>query len=287
MQHFVARRITKVHIKGVMFRAAFCCAALLILSVGVLKADATAYANLDGGDFGTIDLSTGAFTLLGNSGVTLSGMAVYNGVLYGDSLGGTGTLYTINPANGSLTTVGSSGKSYVDFGDTTSGLFAEGESDGNLYSINSATGAATLVGATHPPYAGGYSSISLNSSTLYYTQGTGSDFYTLNTSTGAATLVGSLGDSLEMGAMIFEDGILYAAEDSPVSNIDTINPATGSATIGPAVTGAPSVIFGLAPNPVPPPSAVPEPSSIVLLATLLGLTGAAKRKFLLETVERR
>ncbi len=34
-----ARRITKVHIEGVMFRAAFCCAALLILSGGVLKAD--------------------------------------------------------------------------------------------------------------------------------------------------------------------------------------------------------------------------------------------------------
>jgi hypothetical protein len=266
-----------VHIHNVMFRAAFCCAGLLILSGGVLKAD-IAYANLNGGDFGTVNLSTGAFTLLGNSGVTLSGMAVFNGVLYGDSLGGTGTLYTIDPLNGSLTTVGSSGKSYVDFGDTASGLFAEGF-DGNLYSINSATGAATLVGPTSPPYAGGFSSISLNSSTLYYTQGADNDFYTLNTSTGAATLVGSLGDSLEMGAMIFEDGTLYAAEDSPASNIDTINPLTGSATIGPAVTGAPNVIFGLAPNPVP--SAVPEPSSVPLLlvgSVLLGLGGTVKRR---------
>ncbi len=260
-----------------MFRAAFCCTGLLILCGGVLKAD-IAYASLDGGDFGTVNLSTGAFTLLGNSGVTLSGMAVLNGVLYGDSLGGSGTLYTINPANGSLTTVGSSGKSYVDFGDTTSGLFAEGF-DGNLYSIHPATGAATLVGATSPPYAGGYSSISLNSSTLYYTQGTDFNFYTLNTSTGAATLVGSLGDSLEMGAMIFEDGILYAAENSPASNIDTINPATGSATIGPAVTGAPSVIFGLSPYPVP--SAVPEPSSMLELllgSVLLGLGRTVKRR---------
>ena len=165
---------------------------MLALSGGVLKADNIAYANLDGGGFGTIDLSTGAFTLLGNSGVTLSGMAVYNGVLYGDSLGGSGTLYTINPANGSFTTVGSSGESYVDFGDTISGLFAEGF-NGNLYSINSATGAATLIGATNPAFAGGYSSISLNSSTLYYTQGSDFNFYTLNTNTGAATLVGSPG----------------------------------------------------------------------------------------------
>ena len=268
-----------MHIEGVTFRAAFCCSALLILSGGVLKANNLAYANLDGGGFGTIDLTTGAFTLLGNSGVTLSGMAVYNGVLYGDSLGGTGTLYTINPANGSVTTVGSSGKSYVDFGDTLTGLFAEGLGDGNLYSIDYATGAATLVGATNPPYSGGYSSISLNSSTLYYTQGTGSDFYTLSTSTGAATLVGSLGGSLEMGAMIFEDGILYAAEDSPVSSIDTINLATGAATIGPAITGAPSVVFGLSPNPVPTASTVPEPSSMLLLGSaLLGLGGAVKRR---------
>jgi len=264
-----------------MSRAALCCAALLILSGGALKADNMAYAALDGGDFGTIDLTTGAFTYLGNSGVTLSGLAVFNGVLYGDSLGGgTGTLYTVNPANGSLTTVGNAGVSggFVDFGDTTTGLFAEGF-NGNLYSINSATGAATLLGATTPAYAGGYSSISLNSSTLYYTQGANNNFYTLNTITGAATLVGSLGDSLEMGAIIFEDNILYAAEDSPASNIDTINTATGSATVGPAVTGAPDVIFGLAPNPVPVPSAVPEPSSVLLLGSvLLGLGYTIKRR---------
>jgi hypothetical protein len=114
---------------------------------------------------------------------------------------------------------------------------------------------------------------------LYYTQGSDFNFYTLNTNTGAATLVGSLGDGLEMGAMISEDGILYAAEDSPFSNIDTIDPATGSATIGAAVTGAPNIIFGLAPSPVP--TAVPEPSSMPLLllgSVLLGLGGTVKRR---------
>jgi len=265
-------------------RAAFCVAALLILSTGVLRADDSAYAAIDGGAFGTIDLSTGAFTLLGNSGQTLSGLSVYNGVLYGDSLGGNSTLFTINPTNGSLTAVGNAGVSggFVDFGDTLSGLFAEGF-DGNLYSINSATGAATLVGATSPGYAGGYSSISLNSGTLYYTQGANFNFYTLNTSTGATTLVGSLGAGLEMGAMISEDGKLYAAEDSPVSNIDTINPTTGSATIGPAVTGAPSVIFGLAPDPVPivSSSPVPEPPSMLLVllgSVLFGSRGLVNKR---------
>ena len=80
------------------------------------RADNIAYmAVYPVGDFGTIDLDTGVFTLLGNSGVAVAGLGVINGSLYASSLGGAGNLYTVNPANGSLTLVGSSGVSYDDF----------------------------------------------------------------------------------------------------------------------------------------------------------------------------
>src|SRR5437773_2755168 len=114
-----------------------------IFSAFSVKADNFAYMSVNGGDFGTIDLDTGVFTLLGNSGQTLGGMGVANGKLYATSLHtAAGTLYTVNPANGSLTAVGNSSVNIDDFGSTTTSLFAVGI-DANLYSINSATGAAT------------------------------------------------------------------------------------------------------------------------------------------------
>ena len=90
----------------------------------VAQADNIAYMTTNTGDFGTIDLNTGVFSLLGNSSQSLAGLGVYNGTLYGTSYhGANGTLYKINLANGSLTSVGSSTITYGDFGSTTTGLY--------------------------------------------------------------------------------------------------------------------------------------------------------------------
>jgi PEP-CTERM motif len=219
---------------------------------------------VNGGAFGTIDLNTGVFTFLGNSSQTLAGMAVENGQLYGLSYSNSsGDLFTINPANGNLTSVGPSAESYIDFGSTTSGLYAVGF-DGNLYSINANTGTPTLIGPTGVSN-GTWSSLSTNSSTLYFSGG--ANFYTLNTTTGAATLVGNMGGP-EVGALLLEGGVLYGGENSPVLAVDTLNPVTGVATTGSNLTGASSgSFFALAPNPVP----VPEPSTW----SLIGVGGVA------------
>ena len=72
-----------------------------------MLADNLAYMSDPFGNFGTVDLNTGVFSPLGNSGVSFTGMAVENGTLYGSSYNGLlSTLYTINPANGSATVVG-------------------------------------------------------------------------------------------------------------------------------------------------------------------------------------
>lgn len=253
----------------------WCGVVLALVATGTLYADNMAFMGTVNGDFGTIDLNTGAFSYLGNSGVTLAGMAVANGMLYGSSYHtSTGTLYTINPANGAVTVVGTNSLDIDDFGSTTSGLYAVG-TDLNLYSINATTGAPTLIGPTGLTF-GYWRSLSTNSSTLFFANGT--NLYTLNTSTGAATLVGPTGGPME-GAMVWEGGLLYGGENHPGYSVDTLNTSTGLVTTGPGATGESSYFFALAPSPLPPPS-VPEPGTLGLLGMgALGVFGAARRRF--------
>jgi hypothetical protein len=70
-------------IKPLRPRAALALAAMVCASA--IWADPTAYMTQRGGDFGTINLQTGAFSLLGNSGQTLAGLAVVGATLYGSS----------------------------------------------------------------------------------------------------------------------------------------------------------------------------------------------------------
>ena len=218
------------------------------------KADNIAYMGENNGDFGTIDLDSGAFSLLGNSGQTLAGMAVADATLFATSYHlATGTLFSVNPANGSLSTIGTSSIDYDDFGSTTDGLFAEGF-DENLYSINPTTGAATLIGPTGLTF-GSWRSLSTNSSTLYFANGP--NLYTLNTTTGAPTLIGGTGGA-QMGALLVEGGILYGGENTPSLSVDSLNPSTGAATTVHSVSGASSTFFALAPNPIPSP----EPATL-------------------------
>ena len=257
-------------------RTALCVVAFFILSAAGLKADNIAYAGSSTGQFGTIDLNTGAFTSLGTSGQTLAGLAVADGSIFATSYHtANGTLYQVNPANGALTSVGTAtGIDYDDFGSTTTGLYVVGfSSTQNLYSINPSTGAATLIGPTGLGY-GAWRGLSTNSSTLYFADG--ADLYTLNTSTGAATLVGPFGGSAEMGVLLSEGGILYGGDDTDL-RVDTINTSTGAATLGPSPSaGFTGTFYGLAPNPVPIATTTPEPGTWSLLGggiTALALFG--------------
>jgi len=259
-------------------------AAIACLSAGWLwlgisstaNADPMAYVTIRGGNFGTIDLTTGSFSLLGNSGQSLAGLGVINGTLYGTSfLVPNGTLYTINQANGALTAVGSSTITYSGLGSTTTGLFAL-STGGVIYSINPASGAATLIGATGL-VNGSIGALSVNSNSLYFSNDT--NFYTLNTATGAATLIGPLGDSISLGGLVLESGTLYGGEDSPSLLVDTVSQTTGAATTGPGVTGTGSgEFFGLAPLLPSPPPAVPEPATFSLLGSGIAMLAMLRRR---------
>ena len=245
-------------------------------------ADALAYANLSGTVFGIQDLTNGTFTQLGsNSG--LVGLGEVGGTLYG-ALGD--TLYTVDPANGDLTTVGSGSATFEEFGSTTGGLFGLDYSM-NLYSIDPTTGASTLIGPTglSLPFHNG---LSAGSSTLYFAeeanQNTGpAALYSLNTLTGAATLIGSNSTTSAVFGPVFVDGVLYAASCgnepacgfAPTSeSIYTLDTTTGAAAFVAAST-ATNIPDGMA------PVLTPEPSSALLLAaagTLIGVIARRRRQ---------
>ena len=73
--------------------------------------------------FGTVDLNSGAFTLIGNMGSGgYDGLAVANGVLYTEQ---NGLLYSVNTANANLTLIGgvTGTPNLATFGSTTTGLY--------------------------------------------------------------------------------------------------------------------------------------------------------------------
>jgi hypothetical protein len=158
---------------------------------------------------GTIDTTTGAFTVIGTlagltTGDSASGLAIdpLTGVAYFSAAGGTPTssrLYTVDLASGALTLVGPitaptdpTATIFIDIAMNCAGeLYGHNISDDALYSIDPATGAGTLIG-THGLAANFAQGMDFDNSdgTLYgfiYT-GTGTNrFGTFDLATGAFT----------------------------------------------------------------------------------------------------
>ena len=214
--------------------------------------------------FGTVNLATGSYTPLGNTGLLLQTIAESpTGSLYGTA---NNTLYQINPETGSLTTVGTS-SSYAGIGSTTSAVYAL-DSSSNLYSVNTTNGATTLIGPTGLDLFNGNTvwGPSTGSNSLYVTISNPVDspsiLYSINTNTGAATEIGSTGVS-NLGAMVFENGTLYAGSglSSPYS-IFALNLTTGLATFVAPTSGP---FWGLAPIAAAPSLQIPSNYSFTVI----------------------
>ena len=190
-------------------------AILLIALPPSATADDMAYMVTRTNQFGVIDLNTGVFRQLGNIS-TAGGLGeTSDGTLY--TADSNGIVYRVNPANGILTAVGTNGVVNYAFCSTTSGLFGL-DASLTLYSINPSNGVATKIGPTgiNPnPGVVVTTGCSAGSSTLYITFGPsyGSvTLYSVNTTTGVATALGTTGAD-GIGAMVFEDGVLYGGSN--------------------------------------------------------------------------
>jgi hypothetical protein len=219
-----------------------------------------------GGQFGTMDLSSGNFTAIGPGDPTgFDGILAEPGGFL--SVNGNNELVLLNAQTGLETAIGNTGIGVSVFGGMAGGAGYAVDFANNLYQVNLSTGAATLIGAmglpapAPPPFAFGDSLVGIGS-TLYYTFETAnpaspvpSTLYTLNLATGAATPVGLTGASVIVGSGII-DNALYGFTGFNSQEIVTINPATGVATAG---ASTPVIVFGAA-------QGVPEPTSLALLA---------------------
>ena len=135
----------------------------LVLPAAAANASSVVYVLGDGGQFGTVNLSTGSFTQVG-PGIPVG----TGGLVQGPggnllSLGFNGNLNSINPVTGLLTNIGPTGlgdctlptspcglNSANIIGKVGSNIYATDLAN-RLYSVNPTTGVATLIGATGIP----------------------------------------------------------------------------------------------------------------------------------------
>lgn len=189
--------------------------------------------------FGTIDPTTGAFTVLNNQG----GSANWHGLAGNESAG---LLYSIDQ-----------------------------DSSNTLVSVTTA-GVITNIGATAPTIDGrGMAYDDLNG--ILYATG-GGNLWSVNTTTAVATFIGALGVSDGVMGLAYDEltQTLYANDGNLNGALYTVNVGSGAATLvglnGPLPAGT-NFLDGLT---WVPDASVPEPSAFALVA--LGMLALRRRR---------
>lgn len=177
------------------------------------------------GNLFTVDVATGAGTLIGNTGIAMTDIAFNpTGNLYGITFS---QLYSINPTTATATligTVSSAGTSLNSLVFDSSGTLWAASSN-NIIKINTSTAAGTVVGTGDYRSAGDLAFDS--GGDLLLTQYTG-HLAKINQTTGAITTIGSLPFDDVYGFGRDSAGDMYGVRAT--NGIYSINTSTGAAT---------------------------------------------------------
>jgi hypothetical protein len=227
-----------------MRRALIFCSLLALASPAA--AEPFAYATVDDGDFGVLDLGSGAYVHCGYTGTTLFGLAVGpGGALYAMD---TGFFYRVNPRTGALTHIAPAGNYRVALGSAAHTIYTV-DSIANLYTVDPETGAQTLAGKGAPAdvFIG---VLSTGAQTLYETTTAG--LYDYIPKQGVAHRK-NRETSVSWGELALVDGALYGVgfpgPGETTQYVYSISTLDGTVTVFATLSSAVFRITGIAPTP--------------------------------------
>jgi streptogramin lyase len=220
--------LDKLFLKGHVMRrlTAVLAVAFLAVQSPLALAGPTMYVGDSRGNLFTVDIATGAGTLVGNNGVAMTDIAFNpSGNLYGITFG---ELYSINPTTAAATLIGTvtnAGSTMNSLVFDSSGTLWAATSD-NIIKINTSTAAGTVV-ATGAYHSAGDLAFDSEGGAMFLTQDTG-NLAKINQTTGAITTIGSMGLSDVYGFGRDSAGNMYGV--TARNGIYSINTSTGAAT---------------------------------------------------------
>lgn len=253
-------------------------AALAAGVVATAHADPALWIDDAFGNLGVVDVLTGAVTLIGNMGVSMTDIAFDpTGKLYGISFG---SLYSIDTSTAASTLIGNLGTNLNSLVFSSTGtLYA---ANNRLYSVDVSSGAATSIGNGGQAYSSS-GDLAFVGGNLYLssTSPSSDSLIRLDTSSGAGSFVGGIGVRNVFGLATDNNIDLYGVAGTGIYGVNT---ATGAGTLrvnfGGQGLGAANgtAFFAEAGAPTTPTPPIPEPGTYALMLAGLGATALAARR---------